>query len=110
MKLVKICLAGICLVAVAGCGKKQNAAPLSPAEYTNSLRSELSTQIKVANFAYAYGKAEATIQYEREKAGTLFNSLNAPEHSQADLERQVTETFWMLQTNPAARARVNSDQ
>jgi len=105
--------ASIALLAVAllfGCGCNKSAAVVQ-AEYTNSIEGELNTQRKIADFAYAYGYAQAVVEANREKFGNNFDrNLNIPEQSQADMDRQVAQIFWDLRTNATARDRVNKEK
>ncbi len=93
-----------------GCGCNKSA-DVVQAEYTNSIAGELNTQRKIADFAYAYGQAQAVVEANREKFGNNFDrNLNIPEQSQTDMERQVAQIFWDLRTKAAARNRVNNEK
>jgi hypothetical protein len=107
---VKTAIALLAATLLCGCNKTTSP-ERSEVEYTNSIQEELNTQTRIADFAYAYGKAEAVIEAQREKFGSDFGkNINIPDHSQSDMEKQVRDIFWNLQTNTAARDRVNSGE
>jgi hypothetical protein len=102
----------IVIISVAGmCGCRPSAGPENhQPEYTNTITGELKQQEKIADFAYEYGKSEAVIAAEREKFGKDYASnMQVPVMSQTDMEQQVAEIFWNLQTNSAAFERANNN-
>lgn len=103
MKTIFAIFAGALLC---GCGHKTAVIPQP--EYTNSIAGELEMQKRIAAWAYAYGKAETTIDYEQDKLKKMGTKLlyDPPLHSESDLLAQVSSNFWYLRTNSEARSRI----
>jgi hypothetical protein len=108
MKPVIFFAIAACLVA--GCSKP----PVSAApEYTNSFAGEINQRVLTVQYGYAAGYARALVEEEQEKMGnSITNGLYASSgpDTKADVVSKTIANFWYLQTNSAARARVNGDQ
>jgi len=84
MKLAKICLAGICLIAVAGCGEHDTASKTAEPYYSNSYNSEIEIRMTAMAYGYYYAKAEAAGSAQR----GIFDLTNSVPEDFMRVERQ----------------------